>query len=1414
MIQAISKILDKKVVYTIALIITMGQFCTLSAQVGLQNVQALSTHRYQFNNALIQKAPNWLIVGGTEVLSGSSGTNYYVDVQWGGPGAGSVTFKNKSTVKGTLNVTIQGSSPPPSNPTDQNYIKNSTYRVPTTTGSVLNDEKIESVSYFDGLGRPIQNIGIRAGGNSEDIVTHIEYDDYGRQDKGYLPYAEASTDGIYRTDAASIVTSYYTSKFPGDINALSPNPYSQKELEASPLSRVQKQAAPGEDWKLGSGHEIEFGYQTNTGGTEVRKYKVNITESTSSNIKVYSPSLVDNGYYTIHTLYKTITKDENHDGTASKLHTTEEFKDKQGRVVLKRTYALVGSSATAHDTYYVYDDYGNLTYVIPPKVDTSNGVSSTELSELCYQYEYDSRNRLVEKQIPGKGREYIMYNELDQPIITQDANLRAQGKWLFTAYDSFGRVSYTGKVYRPSWARSTMQNHINTGSYLQFTNKLSSSIDINGINIYYPKCFTNTIYIAETAIEILTINYYDNYTFDGFTIMPTAIDGQTVINYNNASGTQKLTKGLATGSKVRVLDSNPVKWITTITGYDIKGRPIYVKSDNQYLETTDIVKSKLDFTGAVEKTETSHDRGMQDGFKDLVYVSVNGNEITKTTNSNAWNGGIATNGSFSGDGYIEFTVEKNYQRLMLGLSSDNSSASYNTIDFAIYNNSNGYYYIYESGSYKGIFGTYKRGDQFRVERIGSTIYYKKNGVVFYTSAISSSGTLIGDGSIHNYQNKIKNLRMIDKEITIDTEDLFFYDHMGRFTKQTQELNDTNALEVISENHYDELGQLESKGVGGSSTNANRLQDVDYKYNIRGWLKQINNPYNLGTDLFSFGINYNTKDHGGTELYNGNIAETEWKTANDNSLRWYRYAYDALNRIKSGVANSSNYNLTDVDYDKNGNITFLERRGHTNINGSGVVTNYGVMDKLDYNYYPSSNQLQNVQELTGGNSTYGFVNGSTSLTEYTYDSNGNMLRDYNKGISSNITYNHLNLPTNVPLSGGNISYIYDATGVKLKKTVSTGAITEYAGNYVYQDGSLKFFNHPEGYVDVNGSSFSYAYQYKDHLGNVRLSYKDANGDGFIATSEILEENNYYPFGLRHKGYNTNVTSTNIALKYKFGGKEMNDELGLDWYDFGARNYDASLGRWMNIDPLAEKMRRFSPYNYAFNNPIYFIDPDGMAPTDEWDKLANGDLVWKSNKGGDTTDYVNNVDENGNVTSTDTYEVESSETECSSCVQDIEFKSPGSRVTLKRGSSDTVEAMSILDVGSEMADKLITAGSAKLGVNPAVATVLAIIVNPKKAYKKLKKASTKGKNKGSLSSTKDAVTDAKSKIGLDKTETLPKSNGKFGSPQRGDSKKGYRLDPAHPNAKPGSAEEYPHVNYWDYTNGKRGKGGVSGAVPIKE
>jgi RHS repeat-associated protein len=256
---------------------------------------------------------------------------------------------------------------------------------------------------------------------------------------------------------------------------------------------------------------------------------------------------------------------------------------------------------------------------------------------------------------------------------------------------------------------------------------------------------------------------------------------------------------------------------------------------------------------------------------------------------------------------------------------------------------------------------------------------------------------------------------------------------------------------------------------------------------------------------------------------------------------------------------------------------------------------------------------------------GFVDSAANTADdYSYDANGNMTKDNNKNITA-ITYNHLNLPAKITFgTTGNIVYLYNAAGQKVRKVVSeTGKsdiTTDYLGGYQYDNNVLKFFPTAEGYVEASGSSYKYIYQYKDHLGNIRLSYDK--------TLAIKEESNFYPFGLKQEGYNT--VKIGFENKYKYNGKELQDELQLNVYDYGARNYDPSLGRWMNIDPLAEQMRRHSPYNYAFNNPVYFLDPDGMAPDNEYDiDLKTGAATYVSDKGGDTTDTYNYKDDKGNT-----------------------------------------------------------------------------------------------------------------------------------------------------------------------------------------
>ena len=350
------------------------------------------------------------------------------------------------------------------------------------------------------------------------------------------------------------------------------------------------------------------------------------------------------------------------------------------------------------------------------------------------------------------------------------------------------------------------------------------------------------------------------------------------------------------------------------------------------------------------------------------------------------------------------------------------------------------------------------------------------------------------------------------------------------------------------------------------------------------------------DLFGFKINYNTIEGSATaanKLYNGNIAETFWSTATDGGfVRNYGYKYDQLNRLKDAtyqksnvVTNMYNENLT---YDKNGNIMTLKRNGDRDVQ-TGTI---GI-DNLSYGYATNSNKLMSVVDNT--NNTSGFNDFNKSGNDYAYDVNGNMTLDKNKKITA-ITYNHLNLPTKIVFATGNIVYIYNAAGQKVQKVVTTTTpasvvTTDYLGGYQYKNTVLQYFPTAEGYVKNtpmgSTNAYSYVFNYTDHLGNVRLSYTKNPSTNVLT---ILEESNYYPFGLKHNGYNP--ISPIPENRRLFNGKELQEELSLNLYDYGARNYDPALGRWMNIDPLAEISRRFSPYTYALDNPVYFIDVDGM------------------------------------------------------------------------------------------------------------------------------------------------------------------------------------------------------------------------------
>lgn len=972
----------------------------------------------------------------------------------------------------------------------ENYVYSKTY-LDYNTSNVATKTS-ETVQYFDGLGRPKQVVNIKASPTGKDVVTHIEYDGFGRQIKDYLPVPQSNTlnGGIVPNPLTNATqpTIYGQEKI-----------YAEKTLENSPLDRLLEQKQVGTAW---NDKPVKFQYDTNINEDYVRKYETTTTWHPTGKMTLTDVKLLQ--YFLPNQLYKNTVTDE--DGNK-----TIEFKNGKGQILLVRKVISPTENA---DTYYVYNEYDLLAYVIPPLASAPTVEPST-VQNFYYQYRYDGNKRLVEKKIPGKAWEYMVYDKQDRLVMTQDAVIGASKQWLFTKYDKFGRPAYTG-IYTSTQAYNSVgraaeqalvdtkgSNNVTRTSIVGFTNGI--------MDVYYDNGTSNH---PNNITKLLTVNYYDSYLIgDPF---PTLVFNQTVLP-SDAQQYGKSTKGMPVSKFVKNIEDD--SWTKIYLYYDLKGRNVREFTSN-YLGGYTNVERQLDFSGTVQQSLTQHKR----------------------------------------------------------LSTD-------------------------------------------------------------------------------------------PEKTI--REVFTYDPQNRLLTHTHQI-DSNPIEILTQNKYNELSQLESKKVGGNNATT-PLQQVDYKYNIRGWMTQINDPVTLGNDLFGYKINYNQveglevpnadfQDQKVKARYNANIAEVSWKTLSEENepLKRYGYVYDSLNRLTAGfyqkAGNESGKEYFEkLEYDLNSNIKRL-------IRSEGILpgsTTAMMIDNLRYDY--SGSKLAKVTDEQVGNSKgYPYLAAHNTIG---YDLNGNIINHKDKGLA--IEYNYLNLPKQTTQNAEVTNYTYRADGVKVKK-IFKNLETNYLDGFQYKSTfSIESWNgegtfHPdpneipilmlriipttEGYYDALKEG--YVYNFTDHLGNVRLSYTDTNKDGIIQPrayecnslsfkggggggciypwkpGEIIDINNYYPFGLMH-----NYTATNRnAYQYKYNGKEL-QETGM--YDYGWRQYAPDIARWMTPDPLIKdhdftfnpndiddedddevesaitttlgngggifNPDNLNPFSYGYNNPIKFDDPDGRCPT---------------------------------------------------------------------------------------------------------------------------------------------------------------------------------------------------------------------------
>ncbi|MGB3466682.1 MAG: DUF6443 domain-containing protein, partial [Cyclobacteriaceae bacterium] len=499
---------------------------------------------------------------------------------------------------------------------DENYVHTYTARQEISTDLEAQTDPakvLHTIEYLDGLGRPIQQVIKKGSPNEKDILTISVYDGYGRSLKQYLPFLRQTVNEGLEDDPVSLQETFYDNHFTAGKGHYA---LSQTEVEHSPLARPLKQSAPGKSWRISGNHTIEMAY------------RVNEVDDNIMNLTVIGDQIVSEGFYPAGSLSVEVITDEN---TGISEGETRTFVDKSGRMLVKK----VKLSETEYlSTYYLYDDYNNLRYVLQPEgVEEMNNVSDlntgTFRENWMFSYEYDARNRMIAKRVPGSAKTYMVYDQRDRLILLSDGNLREgdkrevsgkvlvdryegkdyhvgqQGelrltkgfsfkyegektfkaslsdfsktaKWIFTKYDEQNRPVATG-FYYDDRSRETLQSMADVA--LVINESYTGSGVIEGYS-------NNAFPTAVDTEDLLSITYYDRYGF-----------------LNN--GTTGIAKGLVTGAKTRIPGTD--QWLVTSTFYDDRYRPVRIVSDN-HKGGTDQVETyyKDDVSSLVTQTVSTH----------------------------------------------------------------------------------------------------------------------------------------------------------------------------------------------------------------------------------------------------------------------------------------------------------------------------------------------------------------------------------------------------------------------------------------------------------------------------------------------------------------------------------------------------------------------------------------------------------------------------------------------------------------------------------------------------------------------------------------------------------------------------------------------------------------------------------------